>query len=230
MNERRTPDDIIRSWVRSGPESASPDLFERTLKPIPRMHQRRSWRIGLGGVLGPVARPVVAVGGAVAVVAVSVALVGRLMLGTTDSGAAAELPRSARPTFQLEIGGGAGKGTYVSDPTGESLSLLARRGWLMAVPVRGREPRRRPRHARRLRRRNTGRILTRRGRGQRGGRLLQVRSGEPAGRRRQGPEHGVRDGRERCRHDDVHDRATTPDGGVDATDPIDVHLTVTCPR
>ena len=45
MNENHRNDDIVRAWVRSGPEQASADLVERTLRPVPRMRQRRSWRI-----------------------------------------------------------------------------------------------------------------------------------------------------------------------------------------
>ena len=64
MNENHRSDDIVRAWVRSGPEQASAEFVERTLRPVPRMRQRRSWRI----LLERGSRPVLAGAGAVAVV------------------------------------------------------------------------------------------------------------------------------------------------------------------
>jgi len=114
MTEQPRLDDAIRTWVRSGQELASADFVERTLRPIPRMRQRRSWRIGLER-LGV---PVVAVVGAAVVVAVLVAGVGLMIVGP---GVGAPVPTASpalsRPTFQLRVSGGPGDGAYTADPT-----------------------------------------------------------------------------------------------------------------
>jgi hypothetical protein len=114
MTERRRVDDAIRSWVRSGPEVASADLVERTLRPIPHMRQRRSWRIALerGG------RPVVAIAGAAAVAFVLVGGVGLLLVRPGVGGPVPiDSPAPSRPTFELRVSGGPGDGVYTADPT-----------------------------------------------------------------------------------------------------------------
>ena len=120
MNGPERMDDAIRTWVQSGPETASADFVERTLRPIPRMRQRRSWRIALESLT----QPVVALGGAVAVVVLLVvAGLGFLALrpGSVGGLAPAVSPgpsEGGQPTFQMTISGaGPGTGTYRSDPS-----------------------------------------------------------------------------------------------------------------
>lgn len=117
MNGQERMDDAVRAWVRSGPESASAEFVERTLRPIPRMRQRRSWRISLERFT----QPVMAVGGAIALVVVLVAGLGLVALrpgGVGGPPAPTGSPgASATPSFEMTISGaGPGTGTYRSDP------------------------------------------------------------------------------------------------------------------
>lgn len=116
MNGQERMDDTIRAWVRSGPEAATAEFVERTLQPIPRMRQRRSWRIALERFT----QPVVAVGGAVALVIVLVAGLGFLTLRPGGVGGPIVSPGpsgSPQPSFELTISGaGPATGTYRSDP------------------------------------------------------------------------------------------------------------------
>ena len=108
MNENHRSDEIVRAWVLSGPEQASADFVERTLRPVPRMRQRRSWRI----VLERWTRPAIAAAAAVAILAVIVAGMGSVVL---FSGVGA--PPASVPTFTLTLADGPGEGTYTADPT-----------------------------------------------------------------------------------------------------------------
>jgi hypothetical protein len=118
MSGQERTDDAVRAWIRSGPETASAEFVERTLRPIPRMRQRRSWRIALERLT----QPVMAVGGAVALVVVLVAGLGILALRPGGVGGPA-LPTASpgpsaggQPTFEMTIGGaGPATGTYRSD-------------------------------------------------------------------------------------------------------------------
>lgn len=117
MNGQERMDDTIRRWVRSGPEMASAEFVERTLRPIPRMRQRRSWRIALERFT----QPVVSVAGAVALVIVVVAGLGFLTLRSGGVGgppaSTASPGPSGAPTFEMRISGaGPATGTYRSDP------------------------------------------------------------------------------------------------------------------
>ena len=116
MSGQERMDDTIRAWVRSGPETASSEVVERTLRPIPRMRQRRSWRISLERFT----QPVIAVGGAVALVVVLVAGLGLMVLRQGGVGGPAASPSpsgSAQPSFEMAISGaGPATGTYRSDP------------------------------------------------------------------------------------------------------------------
>ena len=119
MNENDRNDDIVRAWVRSGPELASADFVERTLRPVPRMRQRRSWRILIERLSGPV------LAGAGAVALVVVLIVGIAgFLGMRGVGAPAPMPSPSpsKPTFELTVAGGPGTGTYTTDPA-TSLNL-----------------------------------------------------------------------------------------------------------
>src|SRR5262245_60953884 len=116
MTGERRGDDLVLDWVRSGPELASAEFVERTLRPIPRMRQRRSWRIALGN-----AGPLPAIAGLAAVVVVAVA--GASLLGSfRGAGGGVEPTPSAssrpylRPSFELVIGEGATAERFVSDP------------------------------------------------------------------------------------------------------------------
>jgi len=116
MSGQERMDDTIRTWVRSGPEAASAEFVERTLAPIPRMRQRRSWRIALERFT----QPAMAVGGAVALVVVLVAGLGFLALrpdGVSGPGTSPGPSGSAQPSFEMTISGaGPATGTYTSDP------------------------------------------------------------------------------------------------------------------
>jgi len=119
MNENQRNDDIVRAWVRSGPELASADFVERTLRPVPRMRQRRSWRILLERLSGPV------LAGAGAVALVAVLIVGIAGLGGlrgVGGPVPTPSPSPSKPTFQLTVSGGPGTGTYSADPA-TSLNL-----------------------------------------------------------------------------------------------------------
>jgi len=109
-------DDAVRAWVRSGPEAASADFVERTLRPIPRMRQHRSWRIALERF----AQPMAAVASAAAVAVLLVAGVGFLALRPGGVGGPTVSPSpsgSPRPSFEMTISGaGPATGTYRSDP------------------------------------------------------------------------------------------------------------------
>ena len=109
MNGNHRSDDIVRAWVQSGPELASADLVERTLRPVPRMRQRRSWRI----LLERLSAPVLAGTGAVALVAVLIVGIGRHFVGMRGVGGPADSdPEPSKPTFELTVRGGPGAGTY----------------------------------------------------------------------------------------------------------------------
>jgi hypothetical protein len=117
MSGQERLDDAVRAWVRSGPETASAEFVEATLRPIPRMRQRRSWRISLGPFTGPV----IAIGGAVALVIVLVAGLGFVGLRLGGVGGqnpiASPSPGPSGPTFEMTISGaGPATGTYRSDP------------------------------------------------------------------------------------------------------------------
>jgi len=120
MTGREPLDDAVRAWVRSGPEVASAEFVERTLRPIPRMRQRRSWRIALERYM----QPMLTIGGAAAVVVVLIVGLGILALRpgsggsiTPGGGPSPSASRPPRPSFTLTVGGGTGAGTYTSDPT-----------------------------------------------------------------------------------------------------------------
>ena len=118
MSEQERMDEAVRAWIRSGPETASAEFVERTLRPIPRMRQRRSWRIALERFT----QPAVALGGAVALIIV-VAGLGFLALrpGGVGGPAVPASPgpsASSQPTFEMTISGaGPATGTYRSLPS-----------------------------------------------------------------------------------------------------------------
>ena len=110
MSEQERMDDAVRAWIRSGPETASAEFVERTLRPIPRMRQRRSWRIALERFT----QPVVAVGGAVALIIIVAGLAFLSMRSGGVGGPSAPIG----PTFEMTISGaGPATGTYRSDPS-----------------------------------------------------------------------------------------------------------------
>ena len=114
MTDQPRPDDVVLDWIRSGPELAPPEFVDRTMRPIPRMRQRRAWRIGLDRVVTPAG----AVLGAAAVVALAVVSFGLFW----SLGPAGLLPGSSptpsgppvglRPSFELTVG----SQRFVSDP------------------------------------------------------------------------------------------------------------------
>ena len=123
MNDDRRSDEIIRSWVRSGPEQASSEYVDRTLLPIPRMRQRRSWRIALERV----SRPVMATAAVVATIALLVIGIAGFvgMRGVGGGPATIPSPPPSKPSFELIMAGSPGAGTYTNDPA-TSLNLCAR--------------------------------------------------------------------------------------------------------
>jgi len=120
MTDQRTPEDKIHGWLLSGPDTASGDLVERTMRPIPRMRQRRSWRIALERFVAPIASPAIAFVGVIVVVA-GVGLYA-VLGGLGGVGATPSPSMTATPNFTLTVSEGpdghvsAGQGTYVNDP------------------------------------------------------------------------------------------------------------------
>lgn len=120
MTDQHPPDDRIRGWLLSGPDTASNDLVERTLRPIPRMRQRRSWRIALERLVAPIASPALAFVSLIVVVAgIGIfAVVG----GFGGVGATPAAPSVNAPSFSLTVAEGpdghvsSGIGSYVNDP------------------------------------------------------------------------------------------------------------------
>ena len=117
MIDDRHTDSKIKAWMQAGPDRASAEFVERTLTPIPRMRQRRSWRIALGGRIGPLL-PVAAAAGVVAIVIALGALPkGTPIGGTASSASASPALGSYKPTFELTFGDGATARVFRSDPT-----------------------------------------------------------------------------------------------------------------
>jgi hypothetical protein len=124
MSARRPADEAVRDWIRSGPETASSELAEQALRPIRRMRQRRSWRIALDRVAGPAT----GLAGIAAVLAIAI-VTGLVLLrpgglGQTGVGSGPS-PTAPRPSFRMEVGGGTGAGTYLSDPA-PNLSMCSK--------------------------------------------------------------------------------------------------------
>jgi len=112
--------DIVQAWIESGPDMATPSFVDRTLRPIPSMHQRRSmwlgldrpWRFAMSGAPALLT---------IALITVAVVGVG-LFVGGRGPGVGPEpspspTSSSMRPTFTLVMGDGADAETFVSDPT-----------------------------------------------------------------------------------------------------------------
>ena len=144
MTDQRTPDDQIHGWLLSGPDVASADLVDRTLRPIPRMRQRRSWRIALERFVAPIASPAIAFVGVIALVA-GVGLYA-VLGGLGGVGATLSPSPTATPGFTLTVSEGpdghvsTGQGTYVNDPTNEPQPVHACAGRFVALHLRGRRP------------------------------------------------------------------------------------------
>jgi hypothetical protein len=113
MTDHPGIDDAIHDWILSGAEGAPADFVDETLRPIPRMRQRRSWRI----TLDPLTRPAAWLLTASATVAIAVIAIGAFGvasgIGRFGGGPSAT---PAPPTFHLTISAFADAGTYVSDP------------------------------------------------------------------------------------------------------------------
>ena len=112
----RTRDQRVADWLRTGPEEAAADFVDATLRPIPRMRQRRSWRIWLERRGGPLLKPA-ALGLAALVIVSALGVVGSV--GFRPIGPWAQ----TSPTFELRISStdsGAtipGGGPFVTDPS-----------------------------------------------------------------------------------------------------------------
>ena len=118
MTDDRHVDQLIRTWIDAGPDAASAEFVDRTLRPIPRMRQRRSWRISLERAITPLGPVATAVGIVViAVVGLATLLTGMPGGGPGSTASPTPLPGSYRPTFELTIGEGPSARTYRSDPT-----------------------------------------------------------------------------------------------------------------
>ena len=111
----RTPDDLIRAMVRSGPETAASDFVERTLAPIPHMRQRGRWRLYLERAPGSSS----AFGGFLAAAAAGVVLAVAILSSVPGLGGPGATPSPSAttiPTFELDVTDGPGSGSYRSDP------------------------------------------------------------------------------------------------------------------
>jgi hypothetical protein len=118
MTDDQRSDALIRSWIEAGPDAASAEFVEQTLRPIPRMRQRRSWRITVGRLLEPL--PLMATAAIIiAVVGSGIALTGLMPRSDGPGGQASPSPAagSPRPTFQLLMGEGPTARVYRSDPS-----------------------------------------------------------------------------------------------------------------
>ena len=118
MIDDQYADRTIKAWIDAGPDRASAEFVERTLTPIPRMRQRRSWRIAAGRRVRPVLVPLAAALGIVAVIAASGVLPkGAPVGGGGPATSPSPAPGSYTPTFVLTFGDGAGARVFRSDPT-----------------------------------------------------------------------------------------------------------------
>jgi hypothetical protein len=115
MTSQRPPDDRVLAWIRSGPEAAPSEFVERTLRPVPRMRQRRSWRIGLERVGGPLLRPVA--------LGLTLILVVGLVVASGIGRGPAPAPSPTAPTLELRLSAAQPEaaftdtGPFVTDPT-----------------------------------------------------------------------------------------------------------------
>ena len=91
----RSPERRIADWIRTGPEAAPSAFVEATLRPVPRMRQRPSWRIRLERLARPLARPTV-VGLAAALI-----IGGLLATGVGRGPTGPSTP--THPTFELRV-------------------------------------------------------------------------------------------------------------------------------
>ena len=138
MTDDRRSDGIIRSWIEAGPDSASTEFIEETLRPIPHMRQRGSWRIAVDRLARPIATMTAATA-AIAVVVATVALLG----GMANMGAPAgqttppSSPPNPRPTFELRVGDGPTPSVYRSDPTASVATCGVRSGQSYALYAGG---------------------------------------------------------------------------------------------
>lgn len=139
MSDDERPDPTILAWIQSGPEMASATFVERTLGPIPRMRQRRSWRITLDRWIRPTQGPIrVAMLAGLGVAAVLVlAIVGTRDLGTVGGPPSA---RPVRPTFELTMGSGAGAQTFAADPAASVSTCALAEGGPWHVLYAGGDP------------------------------------------------------------------------------------------
>jgi hypothetical protein len=119
MNDERRSDDLLRAWVASGPERATSEFVEATLRPIPRMRQRRSWRLAVERI----SRPLMATAAVAATIALLVIGIAGFF-GMRGVGTPMPAPSDPSPstTFDLSLAGGPGTGTYAADPA-TSLNL-----------------------------------------------------------------------------------------------------------
>jgi hypothetical protein len=95
MTGQRPPDDRVLAWIHSGPETAPSEFVERTLRPVPRMRQRRSWRVGLEHVGGPLLRPVA--------LGLAIILVVGLVVASGIGRGPAPVPPPLAPTLELRL-------------------------------------------------------------------------------------------------------------------------------
>jgi len=127
----RSRDQRVADWLRTGPEVAATEFVDATLRPIPRMRQRRSWRIWLDRRGRPLVKPAV-LGLAALVIVGALGVVGSV-------GDSPFRPSVSRPTFELRIGPTDSgdtipdTGPFVTDPsaTTNTCSQLADGFWRM---------------------------------------------------------------------------------------------------
>lgn len=128
----RSRDRRVADWLRSGPEAAAAEFVDATLRPIPRMRQRRSWRIALERRGQPLLQPAV-LGLAALVIVGALGVVGSVGRGPIG------LSAPTSPTFELRINPSDSgdtipdTGPFVTDPsaTTNTCSQLADGFWRM---------------------------------------------------------------------------------------------------
>jgi hypothetical protein len=133
MTHRPDLDVELVAWIRSGPETAAPEFVERTLRPVPRMRQRRSWRIAVDRWL---AAPAAVATGAAVVVVVGLGAIILAGLPGRDGVGAPSPTAGLRPSFELLLDAR----TYRSDPAASVATCLGEDDGSWSVLYAGGDP------------------------------------------------------------------------------------------
>lgn len=134
----RTPEQRVVEFLRAGPETASVEFVEATLRPIPRMRQRRSWRIRLAGIGGPLLQP--------AAIGLSLVIVVGALVVAASVGRGIGQSRPTGPAFELLLAPTdpdvviPDTGPYVTDPTATTNTCETLAGGFWRIRYSGGDP------------------------------------------------------------------------------------------